>query len=138
MDNNHYNKSHKGLAKALRSKMTKAEACLWKYALKGNQRGVSFRRQRPIDQYIVDFVCLPLKLIIEVDGLTHQYPEVMENDKVRQKKLEEFGFTVLRFEDGDILNDINAVIRNIDFEIEKLSKSPPPPIGTSSERRIDK
>ena len=133
MNNNHYNKSHKGLAKALRFKMTKAEACLWKYGLRANKRGIKFRRQRPIDQYIVDFVYLPLKLVIEVDGLTHQYPEVIENDKLRAQRLRKLGFTILRFEDSDILNDINGVIRNIDYEIENLQNCPPPPIGTSSQ-----
>lgn len=127
MHNEHYNKNHKGLAKALRANMTKAEACLWKYALSSCKRGVKFRRQRPIDQYIADFVCLSLKLIIEVDGLTHQFQEVIENDKIRQRKLEALGFTVLRFDDDQVLNDINRVILNIDAEIERLENSPPPP-----------
>lgn len=69
MNNNYYNPKHKFLARKLRSKMTKAEACLWKYGLRASKQGVPFRRQRPIDQYIADFVCLPLKLIIEVDGI---------------------------------------------------------------------
>jgi len=127
MHNEHYNKSHKGLARALRSNMTKAESCLWKYALRSSQREVKFRRKRPIDNYIVDFVSLPLKLIIEVDGLTHHYPEVIENDKIRQRKLEALGFVVLRFEDEQVLNDINRVILHIEVEVERLSKSPPPP-----------
>jgi len=127
MHDSYYNKHHKGLAKSLRSNMTKAEACLWKYALSASQRGVKFRRQRPIAQYIADFVCLPLNLIIEVDGLTHEYPEVIENDKIRQRILEELGFVVLRFDDEEVLNDINRVILHIDAEIERLMEKPPPP-----------
>ena len=123
--NTHYNKKHKGLARALRKDMTKAEACLWKYALKSSQRGVKFRRQRPIDLFIVDFICLPLKLIIEVDGITHQDPKVIKKDKDKDKRLSELGFHVLRFEDVEVLNDINAVIYTIDEEIKKLSNVPP-------------
>ena len=127
MNNNHYNKSFKGLGRALRSKMTKSEACLWKYALKSSQRGVPFRRQRPIDNFIVDFVCLELKLAIELDGITHQYPEVIEKDKMKEDKLNALGFVVLRFDDSEVLNDINAVIRSIDNTIEELRNDPPPP-----------
>ena len=65
--NNHYSKRLKENANALRKRMTKAEACLWKYVLRARLlEGHQFRRQRPIDNYIVDFVCLKLKLIIEV------------------------------------------------------------------------
>lgn len=127
MNNKHYNKSLKGLGRALRSKMTKSEASLWKYALKSSQRGVGFKRQRPIDSFIVDFVCLELKLVIELDGITHQYPEVIEKDKLKDKKLNTLGFVVLRFDDSEVLNDINAVIRSIDNAIEELRKGPPPP-----------
>ena len=59
-----YNSKLQKRANKLRKNMTKAEACLWKYAIKANKLGWPFRRQRPIDQYIVDFVCLTLKLII--------------------------------------------------------------------------
>lgn len=100
--------------------MTKAEASLWKYGLKASKLGVPFKRQRPIDQYIVDFVCLPHKLVIEVDGLTHEYPEVQENDRVREQRLKELGFYVLRFSDSEVLNDINAVIGRIGEVIDEL------------------
>ena len=75
MNNNHYNKNLQPFANKLRHKMTKAEACLWKYALRASGLGVPFRRERPIGRFIADFVCLPLKLIIEVDGVTHLYKE---------------------------------------------------------------
>lgn len=103
--------------------MTKAEACLWKYVLSKKQMvGFPFRRQRPIDKYIADFVCLPLKLIIEVDGITHTYPEVMANDKVRQVKLESLGFKVIRFTDDEVLTGINSVFNVIHQEVELLNK----------------
>lgn len=84
--------------------------------------GHPFRRQRPIDRYIVDFVCLPLKLVIEVDGITHTYPEVIENDKIRQKRLESLGFEVLRFTDDEVLTSINSVFNIIHRETELLNQ----------------
>jgi very-short-patch-repair endonuclease len=119
--NNHYNKHLKHPAKRLRNEMTKAEASLWKYILSKRQvYGQQFRRQRPIDNYIVDFVCLPLKLIIEVDGITHTYEKVVENDKIRQLKLESLGFKVIRFTDEEVLTSISSVYRNIAYEVEVL------------------
>ena len=103
--------------------MTKAEACLWKYVLKGRVlKGYQFRRQRPIDQYIVDFVCLPLKLIIEVDGITHTYAEVAKNDEIRQAKLESLGFKVIRFEDDEVLTQINRVRESILEVLEQIEQ----------------
>jgi len=69
-----YNKFLQPYANALRKNMTKAEACLWKYALRArSMKGCQFRRQRPVLQYIADFMCKELKLIIEVDGSSHHY-----------------------------------------------------------------
>ena len=66
--------------------MTKAEACLWKYVLKAGQlKGFPFRRQRPVLNYIADFLCKELKLIIEVDGITHQWEDTIKKDEIRQK-----------------------------------------------------
>ena len=115
--------------------MTKAEACLWKYALKGKRiNGLQFRRQRPVLNYIADFMCQEIKLIIEVDGWTHLFDEVAERDIQRQKDLEAAGFTVIRFCDEEVLNDINRVIDRIEDKVEELGKTryPPPPIGTSA------
>ena len=125
-----YNKKLQPFAKRLRKNMTKAEACLWKYVLKARKmKGYSFRRQRPVINYIADFMCKELKLIIEVDGITHQYEETIKHDTIRQKKLESVGFTVLRFEDSDVLHDINNVYHSIEATIDKLEDQndiPPP------------
>ncbi|MCL4158726.1 UNVERIFIED_CONTAM: hypothetical protein GTU68_049733 [Idotea baltica] len=104
--------------------MTKAEACLWKYVLsKSQMAGFQFRRQRPIDKYMADFACLPLKLVIEVDGLTHTYRKVIANDKIRQAKLESLGFKVIRFTNDEVLTVINSVFNAIHQEVELLSQS---------------
>lgn len=126
-ENNQYNPRLQLNAKDLRYRMTKAEACLWKYVLKGRAlKGYQFRRQRPIDQYIVDFVCLPLKLIIEVDGITHTYGEVANNDEIRQAKLESLGLKIIRFEDDEVLTQINRVRESIQEAIEEIEQKSPP------------
>ncbi len=108
--NLHYNKNLQPYANRLRKEMTKAEACLWKYVLKGRKiQGFQFRRQRPVLNYIADFMCKELMLIIEVDGITHQREEVIQKDEERQKALEKAGFTVLRFPDNEVLNSIHIV-----------------------------
>ena len=119
-DHDHYNKRLKGFSRSLRKDMTKSEACLWKYALSRRQiKGYQFKRQRPVDQYIADFMCQPLMLIIELDGFTHIFPEVASNDEVRQQRLEELGYRVIRFEDEEVLNDIDQVIRVIEYAMEE-------------------
>ena len=90
--------------------MTKAEACLWKYSLSKKQMdGYQFLRQRPVLNYIADFLCKELMLIIEVDGLTHQWEKVALNDIKREQDLIEVGFIVLRFNDDDVLKHIDDV-----------------------------
>jgi len=70
----HYNSELKNFANANRKSMTKAEACIWKFLLSSKQMmGYSFRRQRPKLNFITDFMCKELMLIIEVDGLTHEW-----------------------------------------------------------------
>jgi very-short-patch-repair endonuclease len=76
MSNNHYNNNLQPFANNLRRTMTKAEACLWKYALKSRHiKGYGFRGQRPVLNYIADFMCPELRLIIEVDGYSHNAPD---------------------------------------------------------------
>ena len=118
--NNFYNKKLQPYANDLRKNMTKAEACLWKYALRASMLKYPFRRQRPIGKYIVDFVCLPLKLVIEVDGISHQFEKNIKKDAVRDANLRTLGYEILRFTDDDVLNDIKNVIRVIEGKIEEL------------------
>ena len=118
-NNYHYNKKLQHFASELRHNMTKAEACLWKYVLKAGQlKGYKFRRQRPVLNFIADFMCPELMLIIEVDGITHLDEEVAKKDKIRQKALEEIGFSVLRFNDDEVLNDIRNVERVLESYVE--------------------
>lgn len=119
--NNHfYNKNLQPNANRLRKEMTKAEACLWKYVLRaGKMKGYGFRRQRPVLNYIADFMCKELMLIVEVDGSIHELEEVRKNDEQRQKALEEAGFTVLRFTNHEVLTNIVWVQHFLEEWIEK-------------------
>lgn len=118
--NHFYNKSLQPYANRLRKEMTKAEACLWKYVLRARMmKGFSFRRQRPVLQYIADFMCKELMLIIEVDGSIHELEEIRKNDEQRQKALEEAGFTVLRFTNEEVLTNIQWVCSFLEEWIER-------------------
>lgn len=122
-----YNKSLKENAGQLRKTMTKAEACLWKYALSaGQMKGYTFNRQRTILNYVADFACKPLKLVIEVDGYSHQFEETLAKDKKKQIAFEKAGFTVMRFSDDEVLNHMSQVKQNIFDKIEELETAPPP------------
>ena len=122
--NNFYNKNLQPYANRLRKEMTKAEACLWKYVLRaGKMKGYPFRRQRPVLIYIADFMCKELMLIIEVDGSIHELEDIMKNDDIRQKALEESGFTVLRFTNEEVLTNIQWVHSYLEDWIEKKTGS---------------
>ena len=106
-------------ARELRKNSTPAEKRIWKY-IKGKRiHGFDFDRQKPIDNYIVDFYCKRLKLCIEIDGYSHNFKE--EYDKKRQNKLESFGIKVVRFEERQVLNDLDNVLSEIEYWVLELS-----------------
>ncbi len=108
-----YNPKLKELARQLRNNSTKAEIKLWNY-LRGSQLlGFDFHRQKPIDNYIVDFFCNKLMLAIELDGYTHSFEEVFVKDKAKVQRLSELGITVLRFTDEEAINNIDGVLEKI-------------------------
>jgi very-short-patch-repair endonuclease len=104
----------KELARKLRNNMTGGEIILWQHLKKKQMRGYDFDRQRPIDQYIVDFYCKKLKLAIEVDGSSHDGEEAQQRDLERQLRLESLGVRFLRFPDQTVRNDIQSVLTAID------------------------
>ena len=130
MNNQNYSINLRSKAHSLRYSMTKAEACLWKYALRaGMMKGYIFNRQRPIGNYIVDFVSKELKLVIEVDGYSHHHEETRKKDKLKEDYLKSEGFRILRLDDNEVLKDIKNVIRVIEDEIENIILPLPPPEG---------
>jgi very-short-patch-repair endonuclease len=96
-------------AKLLRKNMTDAERLLWRHLRSRQLSGQKFRRQQPLGRFIVDFVCLEKRLVIELDGGQHAEPGQAAYDAERTAWLEENGFRVLRFWDHEVLKNINAV-----------------------------
>src|SRR3990167_29492 len=115
-----YNKKLKALSSELRKKGTLSEVLLWN-VLKGRKiKGYQFMRQKPIGNYIVDFFCSNLKLEIEIDGVSHN--DKGESDRIRQKKLESLGLSVIRFYEWDVKKDIRAVVQSIEDWIAEYEK----------------
>ena len=112
-----YNPKLKERARELRKNPTYAEKILW-HAIRRKQLGVEFHRQIPIHQFIVDFYCHELKLAIEVDGVSHNEPGIKIHDAKRQSKLESLGVRFLRFEDDEILGNVETVVSKIKEWIE--------------------
>lgn len=102
-----YNPLLKERAGYLRKNATKAEVALWR-CLRRDQLGCDFHRQKPIGNYIVDFFCPELNLVIEIDGPSHG--EKIDYDLKRQKFLEAAGLNVLRFAEMQVQKDIKAVL----------------------------
>jgi very-short-patch-repair endonuclease len=119
-----YNPKLKLLAKKLRENMTLSEVLLWNELKSKKMHGFDFDRQRPIDNYIVDFYCKELMLAIEVDGDSHN--DKYEEDQVRQKRLESLGVHFLRFDDIDVKKDMNNVLREIENWVLENKPTPNP------------
>jgi len=118
------------LAKNLRINQTDAEKILWKLLKSKQLDNTKFRRQQPIGNYIVDFVSLDKKLVIELDGGQHAEDE--NKDQKRDRWLISQGFKVLRFWNNDVLQNIEGVLESI---MEKISPSPSPsPQGRGEEK----
>jgi acetylglutamate kinase len=110
-------------AKELRNRMTPAEELLWK-AIHINEWKLKFRRQHPVANWVVDFYCHPIKLVIELDGGVHDAEDVKKKDAERENYLKKMGLIVLRFKNEDVLNNRKMVLEEISRTIVKL-QSPP-------------
>jgi very-short-patch-repair endonuclease len=100
-------------ARRLRKNSTLSERILWK-ELRGNGLdGMHFRRQHPIGPFIVDFCCVPVQLVVEIDGYIHTTAFRAERDAVREDWLKRQGFTVCRFTDAEVRNHIERVLETI-------------------------
>ena len=102
---------------------SKSEIKLWQKLKRSQMYGYDFHRQKPIDNYIVDFFCNRLQLAIELDGYSHQILEVWEKDVKKTRRLNELEIRVMRFSDYQILNDIDNVIRAIEDYILRFEEN---------------
>ena len=119
----HYNPKLKELAKKLRKDSTLAEILLWNELRARKMKGYQFMRQKPIGNYIVDFFCSKLKLVIEIDGASHS--DKLKKDRIRQERLGALGLKVLRFQDITVKKDIRSVLRAIELFIEEQEETTP-------------
>lgn len=108
-------------AKALRSTQTDAEQILWYHLRAHRFMGKKFKRQKPIGRYVVDFVCLEEKLIVELDG--GQHTDHVDYDQVLDSWLKNEGYTVLRFWNNQVMQELEGVLERIWLN---LSPSPSP------------
>ena len=108
------------LAKELRKDETKAEKILWSRLNRNHILGLQFRRQHPINIFIADFYCAKIKLVIEIDGSIHDITEYQEHDRGRSEILNDFGITVIRFTNEQIIEEIDSTIEQIETVVQKL------------------
>jgi very-short-patch-repair endonuclease len=119
--------------KHLRQNQTPAESRLWFQLRRKRIANRAFRRQHRLDRYIVDFVCLSARLVIEVDGPSHDLTAT--EDAHRTRRLESQGCRILRFPNAQILTDLDSVVRTIEavllgeLTIEPTETIPPPLVG---------
>ena len=104
-------------ARSFRKRPTIAEARLWKELQALRAQGFHFRRQVPIDNFIVDFACFDQRLVIEVDGYQHDEPQGQQADSRRDAHLRWQGFTVMRVRNSDVSDNLSGVIESILHEL---------------------
>ncbi len=117
-----YNPKLKKIARILRNNSTLGEVLLWKKLRNKQMLGYDFHRQKPIDQFIVDFFCNELNLAIEIDGGSHETDEAYEKDKKRQEHLENIGIKFLRFKESEVRNNMRGVLDAIENWIRENTK----------------
>jgi very-short-patch-repair endonuclease len=112
------------LARELRKTMTPTEEFLWEKLRNRRFMGLKFRRQHPVEIFVVDFICIEKYLVIEVDGEIHLTPEQSEWDENRTAEIEKYGLTILRFTNEEVMNQTDKVLEKIKEYV--LSYTSPP------------
>jgi len=124
--------SQRTRAKQLRRTMTRAETQLWRHLKANRMNGVGFRRQTPIKNYIVDFVCFSSRLILEIDGESHNFEERQRADQRRDAFFVSEGFRILRFAKEQVMSK-EGVVETIRETMEQAAHPPPQPSPTRGE-----
>jgi very-short-patch-repair endonuclease len=114
-------------AKSLRRTMTRPETLLWRYLKAGHLDALSFRRQVPIKTYIADFVCHSARLIIELDGESHEFESQQRSDERRDAWFKSQGYVVLRFTNDDVMGNLEGVVEAI--RAAALARTSPPSLS---------
>jgi very-short-patch-repair endonuclease len=107
-------------AKTLRRTMTRAETLLWRHLKANRLAGPAFRRQTPMGKYIVDFVAHSRKLIVEVDGESHDFVERQTHDERRDRWFASRGYRVLRFTNDEVTKNLEGVVLAIAEAAEQV------------------
>jgi very-short-patch-repair endonuclease len=116
-------------AKHLRRAMTRAEILLWRYLKAHHLDGLAFRRQAPVGRYVVDFMCHSARIIVELDGETHDFDARQQHDAVRDAWLASRGFHVLRFTNEQLLSSLEGVLTVIRETAATRTRSAPPSLS---------
>jgi very-short-patch-repair endonuclease len=121
------------IARRLRKRLTPQEVKVWVHLRSWRQRGFHFRRQAPRDDFIVDFVCLKHRIIVEVDGGQHNFDAHSQRDAKRDRHFVRNGYTVLRFWNNEVDRNLEGVLTLIDEALRTpppdgpADRHPPPP-----------
>ncbi len=113
-------------ARTMRAEPTDAEHRLWQHLRAGRLPGFKFRRQQPLGNYIVDFVCLEARLIVELDGGQHNGSV---SDVARDSWLTSQGFVVLRFWNSDVFENLEGVVERILVQLQATPHPSPQPLS---------
>ena len=114
----------KELARKLRNDSTLGEVLLWKELNNKQLYGYDFHRQKPLLDYIVDFYCSDLERVVEIDGQYHDHEEQYKLDLPREKELETYNLTILRFTEYEVRKDMVNVLRTIEQHISHHTPNP--------------
>ena len=122
----YYNPALKELARELRNNMTFAEKATWRM-LNGKQfKGYDFHRQKPIGEFIADFYCYDLRLVIEIDGITHLDKDVIRKDRIKSQYFTSIGLNILRFSDDLVLGNWMMVEKELIQYIKEFENATHP------------
>ena len=123
------NAQKRSRAKILRRTMTRAETLLWRYLKAHHVDGLGFRRQVPMRGYVADFVCHAARLIVELDGETHDFDSRLQSDQTRDAWFKSQGYVVLRFTNDQVLSNLMGVIKAIGDAASTRTPNTPPSLS---------
>ena len=121
-----YSRELKASARRLRTNSTDAERRIWGRLRRKQILGIQFYRQKPIGNYIVDFYAPAVRLIVEIDGSQHLEPDQARRDELRTAYFNQLGLRVLRFNDREVLLELDSVVEGIYRTLEKENPLNPP------------